>query len=148
MHEHTSEGLELAEERLEVNKREIERGRVVVRTRVEERNEVVEIALRQEEGTVERVPRGVPIDAVPAVQEVDGVLIIPVVAEEVVVTTRLILKEEVRITRRARTEVVREPVSLRSERVEIERLEGRARLNDNTQERSSVDDGANVDRDV
>ena len=38
----------LAEEQLNVTKREVERGRIVVRTRVEERDEVAEIALRQE----------------------------------------------------------------------------------------------------
>jgi uncharacterized protein (TIGR02271 family) len=127
--------IDLAEERLEITKREVERSRVVIRTRVEERDEVVEIALRQEEVTVERVPRGVPIEAIPAAHEEDGVLIIPVVEEQVVVTTRLILKEEIRITRRSRTEVVREPVSLRFEQIDIERLEGRSRLCPNTQEK-------------
>ena len=62
-----------------------------------------EIELQQEEVTVERVPRGVPIDVVPSVREEDGVLIIPVVEEQLVVTKRLILKEEIRITRRSRT---------------------------------------------
>ena len=52
-------------------------------------------------------------------------LIVPVLEEQLVVTTRLILKEEIRITRRSRTEVVREPVQLRSEQAEISRLEGR-----------------------
>ena len=102
--------IELAEEQVEITKREVERGRIMVRTRVEERDEVVEIALRQGEVTVERVPLGVPIDAVPVAHEEDGVLIIPVVEEQLVVTTRLILKEEIRITRRTHTEVVREPV--------------------------------------
>ena len=41
------------------------------------------------------------------------------------VSTRLILKEEIRITRRTHTEVVRELVQLRSEQAEISRLEGR-----------------------
>ena len=59
---------------------------------------------------------GVPVEVAPAAREEDGVLIIPVVEEQLVVTTRLILKEEIRITRRVRTEVVREPVRLRSER--------------------------------
>ena len=59
-------------------------------------------------------------------REEDGVLIVPVVEEQLVVTTRLILKEEIRITRRSRTEAVREPVRLRSEQVDIERLEGRS----------------------
>jgi stress response protein YsnF len=63
------------------------------------------------------------------VREEDGVLIVPVLEERLVVTTELILKEEIRITKKDRTEIVREPVRLRSERVEIERLEGRD-LND------------------
>ena len=118
--------IELVEEQLEIGKREVERGRVVVRTRVEERDEVAEIELQQEDVSVERVPRGVPVEALPAVREEDGVLIIPVVEEQLVVTTRLILKEEIRITRQSRTELVREPVRLRSERADIERLEGRS----------------------
>ena len=118
--------IELVEEQLEISKRWVERGRVVVRTRVEKRDEVAEIELQQEDVAVERVPRGVPVETLPAVREEDGVLIVPVVEEQLVVTTRLILKEEIRITRRSRTELVREPVRLRSERADIERLEGRA----------------------
>ena len=118
--------IELVEEQLEIGKREVERGRVVVRTRVEERDEVAEIELQQEDVSVERVPRGVPVEALPAVREEDGVLIIPVVEEQLVVTTRLILKEEIRITRQRRTELAREPVRLRSERADIQRLEGRS----------------------
>ena len=117
--------IELTEEQVEITKREVERGRIMVRTRVEERDEVVEMALRQGEVTVERVPLGVPIDAVPVAHEEDGVLIIPVVEEQLVVSTRLILKEEIRITRRTHTEVVRELVQLRSEQAEISRREGR-----------------------
>ena len=119
------EHLELAEEELEVAKRAVERGRAVVRTRVEEREEIAEIALRQEDVTVERVPIGVPVDVAPAVREEDGVLIVPILEERPVIETRLILKEEIRITRTSRTEIVREPVRLRSERAEVVRLAGR-----------------------
>ena len=97
----------------------------MVRTRVEERDEVAEIELRQEDVTVERVARGVPVESVPETREEDGVLIIPVLEEQLVVSTRLILKEEIRITRRSRTELVREPVRLRAEQADIERLAGR-----------------------
>jgi hypothetical protein len=48
--------IELTEEELAIAKREVERGRVVVRTPVEERDELGEIALRREDVTVERVP--------------------------------------------------------------------------------------------
>ena len=140
--------VELAQEQLEIGKREVERGRVVVRTRVEERDEIAEIELRQDEVTVERIPRGMPVEATPIVREEDGVLIVPVVEEQLVLTKRLILKEEVRITRRSRTETVREPMRLRSEQVDIERLEGRAATLLNPDQRSPVDDGPDIDRDV
>jgi stress response protein YsnF len=69
------------------------------------------------------------------VREEDGVLIVPVLEERLVVTTELVLKEEIRITKKSRTEMVREPVRLRSERVEVERLEGRDLDNSNFEER-------------
>jgi hypothetical protein len=50
------ERIKLTEEELAIAKREVERGRVVVRTPVEERDELGEIALRREDVTVERVP--------------------------------------------------------------------------------------------
>jgi uncharacterized protein (TIGR02271 family) len=129
--------IELAEEELRIGKREVERGRVVVRTRVEERDEIAEAALRQEDVTVERVPVGRPVETAPSVREEDGVLIVPVIEERLVVTTELVLKEEIRITKKSRTEMVREPVRLRSERVEVERLEGRDLDNSNFEERDA-----------
>jgi stress response protein YsnF len=134
------ETIPLVEERIEVGKREVERGRVVVRTRIEEREELAEVALQQEDVIVERVPRGVPVEAPPLVREEDGVLIVPVLEERLVVTTELVLKEEIRITRRSRTEVVREPVRLRSERAEVVRLEGRDPSRPDLEERNP-DDG-------
>jgi uncharacterized protein (TIGR02271 family) len=139
--------IELAEEQLRVSKREVERGRVVIRTQVEEREEIAEAALRQEDVTVERVPIGRMIETAPPMREEDGVLIVPVLEERLVVMTELVLKEEIRITKKSRTEVVREPVRLRSERVEIERLQGRDLNNPNVEERDS-DGRSNPDRDV
>jgi uncharacterized protein (TIGR02271 family) len=138
--------VELAQEQLEISKREVERSRIVIRTRVEERDEVAELELQQEEVTVERIPRGVPVDAKPAIREEDGVLIVPIVEEQLVVTTRLILKEELRISRRTRTELVRQPVRLRAERAEVERREGRATTVSDPEQRSSVDDAPDTDR--
>jgi uncharacterized protein (TIGR02271 family) len=137
--ERRPERLELVEETLEVGKREVERGRVVVRTRVDTREEVAEVDLTHEEVGVERVPVGRPVEAPPPVREEDGVLIVPVLEERLVVTTELVLVEEIRITRRSRTEHVREPVTLRSERAEVERLEGRGPGHPVTQEGDPVD---------
>ncbi|MFL5336163.1 MAG: hypothetical protein ACJ8H8_24075 [Geminicoccaceae bacterium] len=65
--------VELADEQVAVSKREVERGRVVVRTRVEERDEVAEIELQQpvrlrsERADVERLEGRLPHD--PAKEE-------------------------------------------------------------------------------
>src|SRR4051812_20617977 len=109
--------VELAEERATVIKTEVESGRVIVRTRVEERDEVVELSLRRDEVLVEHVPIGTVVEAPPPVREENGVLIVPVVEEQIVI--QLVLKEEVRITRRQHVETVREPVRLRSEHAEV-----------------------------
>jgi uncharacterized protein (TIGR02271 family) len=114
----------LIKERIEVAKRAIERGRVVIRTQVEEREELAEVDLRQEEVKVERVPVGMVVETAPPVREEDGVLVVPVLEEQLVIQTRLILKEELRITRTSRTEHVRQPVRLRAERAEVVRREG------------------------
>ena len=119
------ERLELVEERLEVGKREVERGRVVVRTRVETREEIAEAALRQEEVSVERVPVGRPVEAAPPVREEDGVLIVPVLEERLVVTTAAGPQGGDQDHQEEPHRDVREPVTLRSERAEVERLEGR-----------------------
>jgi stress response protein YsnF len=132
-----AETIELKEEELEVSKREIERGRVIVRTRIEDREELAEAALLQQEVVVERVTRGIVVETMPEVREEDGVLVVPVVEERLVVTTELVLKEEIRITTKSRTEIVREPVRLRSERVEIERLQGRELNNSSIEERNA-----------
>ena len=116
---------ELAEEQVRIDKREVERGRVVVRTKVDVREEYAETELHQDEVLVERVPIGRFVEVAPETRDEDGVLIVPVLEERVVVTTRLFLKEEVRITKRSRAEIVREPVRLRSERAEIVRLDAR-----------------------
>ena len=115
----------LVEEQLEVGKREVERGRVVVRKRVDTREEFAEAVLHHEELSVERVPMEVEVDAPPAVREEGDVLIVPVLEEQLVVQTRLILKEELRITRHRRAETFREPVRLRAEVAEVTREPGR-----------------------
>jgi uncharacterized protein (TIGR02271 family) len=117
--------IELVEERLEVEKRAVERGRVVVRKHVDTREEIAEAVLHQDELSVERVPLGVPVDAAPPVREEGDVLIVPVLEEQLVIQTRLILKEELRITRRRREERFRQPVRLRTERAEVVRENGR-----------------------
>jgi stress response protein YsnF len=117
----TVRAIPLVEEELAVEKRAVETARVTVATRVTERREWVEETLRREEVSVERVPVGRVVDAPPPVREEDGVLIVPVVEEELVIEKRLVLKEELRIRKDVRREQVREPVTLRAEEAVVTR---------------------------
>lgn len=115
--------LPLVEEQLTVDKRLRETGRVRLHKVVETRQETIDQLLLREEVEIERVPIGEYVDAPVAIRQEGDVTVIPVLEEVLVVEKRLRLREELRVTKRqAEVRDVRE-VTLRSERVEVERLE-------------------------
>lgn len=118
----TEQVIPVLEERAVIATRPVETDRLVVRTRVETREETVERLLRSDEVVVERVPVGRVVETAPEVREQDGVLIVPVIEEELVLRTRLVLKEEVHIRRTEGTRPVRRDVQLRREVVSTEHL--------------------------
>ncbi len=114
----------LLEETLSVAKRRVETGRVRVEVKVVEREQPFELELDREEVEVRRLPVGTPVDAVPETRREGDTLIVPVVEEEVVVTKRLVLREEIHITRRSVSRTERASVALRSEEAVVSRVEG------------------------
>jgi uncharacterized protein (TIGR02271 family) len=113
----------LVEEQLITGKRRIETGRVRVRTLIEEEQQTVCERLARDHVEVERVPLDVEVEEVPPVREEDGVTIVPVVREVLVVTKKLILTEEVRLKRVTSWEETAQPVTLRVQRAVVERDE-------------------------
>ncbi len=111
------------EEALRVGKRVVETGRVRVTKTVREHEEVVDEPLMREEYEVERVPVDAFVDGPVGPRQEGETLVVPVLEEVLVVEKRLLVREELRITRR-RTEE-REPlrVKLLSEEVSVERAE-------------------------
>ena len=118
-------------EEVHVGTRVIERGGVRVHKRVEEREEVVEQPVFHEEVSVERIAIGRPIDEVVSSRQEGDTLIIPVLEEMLVVERRLVLKEEVRITKRRTQETERASVILREEHVELEQISSPAQIDTN-----------------
>jgi uncharacterized protein (TIGR02271 family) len=105
-----------------VGTREVDRGGVRIHKRVREREESVSQPTMREEVDVERVPIGRAIESAPEVREEGDTLIIPVVEEMLVVQKQLVLKEEIRITKRRFTEDEEVRVVLQEEDVEVERI--------------------------
>ncbi|MGE0132947.1 MAG: YsnF/AvaK domain-containing protein [Blastocatellales bacterium] len=115
--------LPVLEERLRVSRRQVETGRVIINKTVDEREVAIDEPLSRDEVTVERVPINQFVES-PASPRYEGeTLVIPLFEEKLVVEKRLLLKEEVRISRRRVTVPNQQSVKLRSERVNVERLE-------------------------
>ncbi len=107
-------------EEAEIHKRTVETGRVRLTKRVHEREEEVTQPLLREEVQVERVPINQYIDQPAEVRQDGDTTIIPVMEEVLVVEKRILLKEEVHVTRQRRTEEQTRTVNLREEEVLVE----------------------------
>ena len=112
------------EETLEVAKRIVDRGGVRVTKRVETREELIDEPLTREQVSVERRPINMAIadDAVPVTRQEGDTLIVPVIEEVLITVKRLVLVEEVRITRTRTTDRQLQTILLRKEHIEVERL--------------------------
>jgi uncharacterized protein (TIGR02271 family) len=110
----------VVQEELQVRKRRINTGGVRVTKRVVERAELVDETGYHEEVEVERVAVNRPLEAPLSPYTEGDTLVIPLMEEVLVVEKRLMLREEVRITRRQVETGAPQPVTLRSEEVTIE----------------------------
>jgi uncharacterized protein (TIGR02271 family) len=110
-------------ERVVVRKDAVPTGSVQVRKHVETHVEHIDIPVIRENVDIRRVVIDRVVDSVPPTREEGDALIIPVVVEELVVTKRLVLKEEVHL-KRIRTESRSvQDVTLRSESAEVVRTD-------------------------
>ena len=117
-----------SEEEAHVGVREREAGRVSARKSVHTEREVVRVPKRREEVSVERVPvEGEAREASGATEADIGEdeVVLQVFEEEVVVTKRVVLKEEIRLRKRVVEDEETIEVDLRKEEVEIDDQSGR-----------------------
>lgn len=111
-------------ERLEVQKRTVESGGVRIRKIVREREEIVDEPLLREEVRVKRVPVDRVVDGPVPVRHVGNTMIVSLLEEVLVVEKRLVLKEELHITKEQVETYKPQRVLLRSEEATVERVEG------------------------
>ncbi len=109
----------IVEERAVVSKQEVTTGQVRVSTRTEQRVVHVDDTIRKTVVDIQHVPINQFVEAEPQSREEGDVLIIPVVEE--VLVKRLLLKEELRITRTSTLEPVERDVTLRVMHADVHR---------------------------
>ena len=111
-------------ESLNVSKRQLERGRVVVHKRVVTQQTTVDELLKDEQIEINRVPINKIVEAAGPNRSDGDTLIIPLYEEVLVVEKRLVLVEELHIIKRVREHRDPQEVTLRREEVDIERQSG------------------------
>ena len=116
----TTQVIELREEQLVAHKDLRELGEVSVRTEIDEVPGRLEVDAYREEVVVEHEPVGDVVSERAKPWEEDGVLVIPIYEEQLVVTKRLILRERMRVRRVATTERQLFQDVLRRERLVVE----------------------------
>jgi uncharacterized protein (TIGR02271 family) len=112
----------IVQEELVVEKQKRETGRVRVHKQVHTRQETIDEPGYIEEVSVERVPMNEIIDAPRKAHYEGNTFVIPLIEEELVVTKRLVLREELRITKKRKLVRTRQDVKLRKEDVTIDRI--------------------------
>jgi uncharacterized protein (TIGR02271 family) len=115
--------LTLLAEELSVAKEAVETGRVRVSKQTHTREVAVEEDLLRESAEIETIPIGRQIFEMPSVRHEGETVIVPIVEEILHTERRLILKEEVRITRRKTTEQFHDRVTLRYQEAVVTRVQ-------------------------
>ena len=115
------EVIPVVQEQLEVGKRERETGKVRVTKSSHRQIRHIEVPLSNEEIDVVRVAKNEVVADPPPVREEGDTTIIPVLEEEIVIQKRLVLREEVHVTRRHAERNFTEDIPLKVESVTVER---------------------------
>jgi uncharacterized protein (TIGR02271 family) len=109
-------------EQLEVQKRKVEGGGVRIRKTVHEREEVVDEPLMREEVQVRRVPVNKVVDGPVPVRHVGDTMVVSLLEEVLVVEKKLMVKEELHITKEQVESYRPQRVTLRTEEAVVERV--------------------------
>ncbi len=127
------------EEQIVAGARAVKTGSVRVDKHVETHLRQVELPLLHEDVDVKRVAVNRVVKEAPPVRKNGDTLIVPVVEEQLVVSKRLVLKEEIHVTKRRRRERFVQEVEVEKERAEVQRLDASGRIVNSARDRSVLD---------
>jgi uncharacterized protein (TIGR02271 family) len=112
--------LNVFEERAQVDKKIVEKGKVRIIKKVSTEDEKVSVPLKSEEVRVERVPVNAYVDSPPPVRYEGNTTIISVVKEVAVIEKKILLVEEIHINKQVDTIEEESTIPLRKEDVIVE----------------------------
>lgn len=117
--------MQLAEEQVTISKQRHVDGRLRLERNTHSVEKLLETELSSDDVYIEHVALNQPVtgEDSPQVRQEGDVLIIPVIEEQVEIIRRKVLKEEIRIHKRTKTETFRQSVTLRNQEVTITKEE-------------------------
>ena len=115
----------ILEEEAQIDKKIVEKGSVRVEKKVNTEDEAIRVSLRSEEVDVERVTINEYVDVLPQVRYEGNTTIVPVVKEVAVVEKKILLVEEIHITKKISTSEEERIIPLLKEEVIIETSRGK-----------------------
>ncbi|MDF2040428.1 MULTISPECIES: DUF2382 domain-containing protein [unclassified Pantoea] len=113
--------IRLAEEVIEISRQRVTDGYVRVTRQVTEHQQKIALMLRHQTAEIDRIPKSERLTAMPEIREENGVLIIPIVEEEIEIVRHLVLKEEWHIRKVVSMEETEEIVTLRKQHAYLTR---------------------------
>ena len=114
--------INVIEEQVKVEKEIIEKGKVRIVKKVKEDAETITGPVLSEEVRIEKVPVNKLIENAPQVRYEGDTMIIPVVKEVIVVEKKLVLVEEVHVTKFTTQMQDQRTIPLRKEEIFVERI--------------------------
>lgn len=111
------------EEEVQVSSRRVERSTILINKEIRTEDVSIDIPEIAEQYTIERIPKNELLDEKPQIRYEGDSIIIPVVRE--VVVKRILLTEEIRLTKNTSEVLRNETVTLRKEDVTIQKKEKR-----------------------
>ncbi len=110
------------EERLEVTTKIVETGKVVLEKHIDEYQQALDETLAVRTFEIEHVPLNQVVADAPSVRQEGDTTIYPIVEERLVLTKELVLREEVRVTRRDTEKRDTRVITLQRESVTVNRV--------------------------
>ena len=111
----------VVEEQLHVGKRSVVTGTVRLDKHIGVYEEALDIPLAVRSFDVERVVLNQPVEAAPPVRQEGDTTVYPLVEEQLILTKQLIVREELRVTRRDTERRDTRTISLQRETIEVTR---------------------------
>ena len=111
----------IIEEKLTVGKRVLDTSKVTLEKHVHEYQETLNVPLAVRSFDIERVMLNQPVQEAPPIRYEGDTTIYPLVEEQLILTTQLILKEELRVTKRDTERRDTRTVTLKRESIEVTR---------------------------